>query len=220
MNEEKINLIVHEVLRRIKLLQNLRRGLIIIRKEIERGKLSELVALMKDKGFVFDCIFMLDEEKISIVDKEKILKEIGLKDNNQILNRLKNIQMYDVVLISNLNIMEIEKISSLKIENNFLYLIFKILKEGKLVYSFSKDLDITNNNGLFQLASKLITILENIGLRIITKKRNYISLSQNVITLESVKGLEKTNLKVENNAIITNLANDYMNKHSIEIIRK
>lgn len=219
MNEEKINLIVHEVLKRIKLLQNLRRGLIIIRKETEKEKLSNLVVLMKDKGFVFDCIFMLDEE-VSIVDKEKILTEIGLKDNSQILNRLNNIQIYDVVLISNLNIMEIEKISSLKIENNFLYLIFKILKEGKLVYSFSKDLDIKNNNGLFQLASRLITILEDIGLKIITKKRNYISLSQNVITLENVKGLEKTNLKVKNNAIITNLANDYMNKHNIEIIRK
>ncbi|PKM94718.1 MAG: hypothetical protein CVU84_09395 [Firmicutes bacterium HGW-Firmicutes-1] len=220
-----IDMIVNEVIRRIKLMLNTHKGLIVIREKTDYSLLNILLLSMKDNGFIFDAVVISHQKEE--IELDQGLMNITFLKEAELLDNLESIHKYEVIVLSNLNIIEIGKLTNLNIENKFLYLVYEALKEGKEVYGFSKDLDIKNNINLRSLTLKLCKALEDIGLKMIIGKNEFIkvdssivTIDRNVITLECVNTLVKGSLLVQKSAILTNAAKDYLSQNKIDILRR
>ncbi len=204
---------------------NTHKGLIVIREKTDYSLLNVLLLSMKDNGFIFDAVVISPKKEEIELDQE--LMNITFYEEAELLDNLESIHKYEVIVLSNLNIIEIGKLTNLNIENKFLYLVYEALKEGKKVYGFSKDLDIKKNNSLRSLTLKLCKALEDIGLKIIIGKNsaiivdsNILTIDKNVITLECVNTMVKGKLLIQDRAIITNAAQDYLSQNKIEVLRR
>ncbi|PKM52043.1 MAG: hypothetical protein CVV02_03375 [Firmicutes bacterium HGW-Firmicutes-7] len=218
MKEETLTYIVNEVVRRVKLLLNTHSGLLIIRKNTDYILLNILLMSMKNNGYIFDVLVLTDSKEL--IELDDALEALTFIKAPELQNHVEGIHKYEVVIVSNLNIMEIGKISNLKIEDDFLYLLYEALKEGKTVIGFSKDLDIKNNINLRNLTLKLSATLEEIGLKLITRKDALIRLDSNIITLEQVKGINGASVIINKTSILTSTAKDYLSQNKIEILRR
>lgn len=204
---------------------NTHKGLIVIREKTDYSILNVLLLSMKDNGFIFDAV-VIGPQKEEIEFDQGIMNITFLKEA-ELLDNLESIHKYEVIVLSNLNIIEIGKLTNLNIENKFLYLVYEALKEGKEVYSFSKDLDIKNNINLRSLTLKLCKALEDIGLKMIIGKKesiildsSIVTIDSNVITLESVNTMVTGSLIIRKSAILTNAAKDYLSQNKIDILRR
>lgn len=218
MKDETITLIVNEVMKRVKLLLGTHRSLLILRENTDYALLNILLISMKNNGYTFDAVRLLDQ--IEEIKLDKSLEDMDFIKASELLNKVSAIYKYEVIVVSNLNILEIGKIGTLKIEDEFLYLLYEALKEGKTVYGFSKDLDIRNNIKLRNLTLKLRETLEDIGLKLIIRNNEVKSIDGNVITLEQVKRIAEGSLMINKNTILTNAAKDYLSQNKIEILRR
>jgi hypothetical protein len=204
---------------------NTHKGLIVIREKTDYSLLNILLLSMKDNGFIFDAVVISHQKEE--IELDQGLMNITFLKEAELLDNLESIHKYEVIVLSNLNIIEIGKLTNLNIENKFLYLVYEALKEGKEVYGFSKDLDIKNNINLRSLTLKLCKALEDIGLKMIIGKNEFIkvdssivTIDRNVITLECVNTLVKGSLLVQKSAILTNAAKDYLSQNKIDILRR
>lgn len=219
LKDEMVAWIVDEVVRRIKLLLNTHRCLVVIRENTDYSLLNTLLLTMNNNEFIFD-ILTLEEpnEAIKIVPSIKAINFISDTDLHNVIDSLKQ---YETVIISNIKILEISKLINLQIEDHFLNLIYQALKEGISLYGFSQDLEIKNNLKLQSLAMQKCTLLEEIGFKIISKENDaYIKLNNQTITLEQVKDINGKGLIINKNAIVTNAAKDYLTQNKIEIFRR
>lgn len=219
MKDETIALIVDEVVRRIKLLINTHRCLVIIRENTDYSLLNTLLLTMNNNGFVFDVLALEEPNEDILIDCS--IKAINFVSEYDLRNNVYSLKQYETVIISNLKILEISKLISLQIENQFLHFIYEILKEGISLYGFSKDLEIKNNLKLQSMVTRQCALLEEIGLKIISKRNDAsTSLSNQIITLEQVKDMNEKSLFINKEAIVTNAAKDYLTQNKIEIFRR
>jgi len=202
---------------------NTHKGLIVIREKTDYAVLNVLLLAMKDNGFIFDAVVISPKKEEIELDQDLI--NITYYEEVELLDDLESIHKYEVIVLSNLNIIEIGKLTNLNIENKFLYLVYEALKEGIEVYSFSKDLDIKNNNNLRNLTLKLCKALEDIGIKIIIGNNGSIiadnhvlTIDKNVITLECVNTMVKGSIRIQERAIITNAAQDYLSQNKIDVL--
>lgn len=217
MKDEAISLIVNEVIKRIMILLNTHKCLILLRKDTDFTLLNMLLLSMEDNGFIFDTLIPSDyKEEIAF---DEALKVSYIQEADW-MRQCKDLYPYEVIIISNLNIIEITKLTHLNIENDFLYLVFDALKEGKTIYGFSNDLDIKNNINLKNLTLKLSAALEDMGLKIITKNNDAHQLENHLITLEQVANFNQGSVIIHKNAILTNAAKDYLSQNKMEVIRR
>lgn len=211
--------IVDEVVRRIKLLLNTHRCLVVIRENTDYSLLNTLLLTMDNNEFIFDILAL--EEPIEAIKIDPSVKAINFVTNVDLHNVIGSLKQYETVIISNIKILEISKLINLQIEDHFLNLIYQALKEGISLYGFSQDLEIKNNLKLQSLVMQKCTFLEEIGFKIISKGNEaYTKLSNQTITLEQVKDINGKSLIINKNAIVTNAAKDYLTQNKIEIFRR
>lgn len=213
-----IMFIVDEVVRRIKHLISTHRGLVVIRDHTDYERLNMVLTTMYENGFKFDVLDMQHQNKTYNFDSK--IKDISIISELDKDANFDFIHQYKTVIISNLSIIEISKLSKLNIESQFMQLLFEVLKEGIPIYGISNDLEVKNNLGLQNLVQSLCLNLEEIGLRMIMSNKHPKSLDSQIITLEMVKEIEQRKLIISKSAIVTNAAKDYLIQNNIEIIRK
>lgn len=219
MKDEAIAIIVDEVIRRIKLLIDTHRCLLLIRENTDYTLLNMLLLSMRNNGFVFDVLTFQDHSQQLELDES--IQEITFISESDQLNKDDFIKQYEAVVISNLNIMEISKLTKLNIENHFMQLVYETLKEGISLYGFSKDLDIKNNFALKNLVLNQCCLLEDIGLKMILKNSDQaFRMDNQIITLDQIKDMNQKSLIINKSAIVTNSAKDYLTQNKIEIFRK
>jgi len=224
MEDHIVEIIVNEVIRRIKVLINTHKGLVICTENTDIEVLEIFINSMEAQGFILDCIYVKGTEdkfkEITCLDNARIIKVI--EKNKPVFDFKEIVEEYEVLMVSNLGLSEIDSIKELRIENEFLSLIYEGLKQGKKVYSLSKDIEINPvNKGLVKKIKKLIGQLDELGLKMITRtKQENIVLEKDVITIADVNNIETGPILLKRNAVITSPARDYLKEAGIEILRR
>ncbi|MCR1898391.1 hypothetical protein NSA47_05230 [Irregularibacter muris] len=235
-----IDIIVKEVIKRIKALQCQKKILLVLKDSTDFSTLRILMKKIIDRNYEFEVLSLLqnnqEEYQDPIYKNMTKLRSTKLED----LKGKELIKDYQGMILSNVSLRELKNIKDLDFEDSLGGLIYETLKANKPVYCLSEDLQDIKNPGLAKKINSFMTELREIGVRVVQhnlsmeNKINKIPeqppkniqdkpiLHQKFITLRDIKGMEysinHTNSKVihiAKDSKLTMEAEDYIDEKNM-----
>lgn len=188
------------MVRRIKVLQNQKKALVITSRDTDGEKLEVLLETLTQEGFQIDT---------------EVLETIAIPMKTLI-------SPYHCLVLGNLTIGEAGRFRDFQIGTPRLQIGYEALRQGKTVYAVAPDFEIDPENvGLLAATEPLLNELSSYGLKIIAK-RPVVSqkIDKKLIALTDVNHLKSGTLNIQTDAVVTVSAKQYLEEKGIVILRK
>lgn len=188
------------MVRRIKALQNQKKALVLLSRDMDPEKMEPLIETLKSEGFQIEM-----EQLETLSTPMKTL-----------------ISPYHCLVLGNFSIGEANRFRDLQIGTPRLQIAYEALRQGKTVYAIAPDFEIEPENaGLLAATEPLLNELSSYGLKIIAKRKTRnASIQKKLISLTDVNHLHKGSLQIAADAVLTLSARQYLEEKGIVILRK
>lgn len=169
---ERMDMIVEEVLRRLKLLLERKRILLILRDHSDFRKMMILVRQLKGEGYSFSLlsflirdVYILEMPEFAAMDRVSsgIFRE---EDYEHFLSG------FEGMLVSDLGLLEMKGFSELRFQETLGKLVFQCIRRDRPVYALSRDMTGVRNTHLAERMSEIREELRKLRIHVILEELN------------------------------------------------
>lgn len=152
---ERLDMIVEEVLRRLRLLLDRKRILVILRDHSDFSKILSLVGDLKEKGYSFSLLSLLSKD-VSVLDIPEFSAMERVRSGSFREEEYEQfIRGFEGLMVSDLRLEELKSFSELLFQETLGKLVFHSIREDKPVYALSRDMTRVKNPHLEKRLGKI-----------------------------------------------------------------
>ena len=187
--------------------------------------IDRLESLTSDKKCL--VLTVSDELPEIVNDSIKALKADGYtvticSENSLPQDRKELVCRYDSFLLNGLRVSQLISLHNLAIEDEVMEIVYEIILQGKELRVFSEDLQLNAANRSFRSAVlNKILLLKKWGIQFPQVNENaYGRIDKKVISKQELKNIKDELIVIDQDAVITAGAIDYMKSHGMFFVRE